>query len=63
MDEIEGISLLKIPLLKFIYFCFLESEKISEDFKKYSKGFLKFLFNFLKNFIYMLNKNVNALRV
>lgn len=35
LNEIDGISLLKIPVLKFIYYCFLESEKISDDFKRY----------------------------
>ena len=39
---------MKIPILKFIYYCYLESEKISEDFKKYEKGFT-ILFLKLKN--------------
>lgn len=33
-----GITLMKIPLLKFIYFIFLESEKISDEFNKYING-------------------------
>lgn len=38
MDDKAGITLLKIPLLKFVYFIFLESEKISEEFNKYISG-------------------------
>lgn len=38
MDDKSGITLLKIPLLKFIYFIFLESEKISDEFNKYITG-------------------------
>ena len=42
MDDKSGITLLKIPLLKFIYFIFLESEKISDEFNKYITGILPF---------------------
>ena len=42
MDDKSGITLLKIPLLKFIYFIFLESEKISDEFNKYITGTFQF---------------------
>jgi hypothetical protein len=35
---IDGITRIKIPLLNFLYFIFLESEKISEDFIKCNAG-------------------------
>lgn len=37
-ENSTGITYLKVPLLKFIYFIFLESEKISDEFNKYING-------------------------
>lgn len=42
-ENTEGLTHLKIPLLKFIYFIFLESEKISDEFNKYINGNKNFL--------------------
>ncbi|EGR30411.1 MIR domain protein [Ichthyophthirius multifiliis] len=39
----EQIGLLKIPLLKYIYYTFLESEKISDEFVKYIEDFIRFI--------------------
>lgn len=38
-----GLTKLKIPLIKFIYYTFLESEKISDEFMKYSEDFVKYI--------------------
>ena len=38
IDDKAEITLMKIPLLRFIYFIFLESEKISDEFNKYITG-------------------------
>jgi len=51
IDDRAGVTLLKIPLLKYIYFIFLESEKISDEFNKYITGEfffrnMKFLFTY-----------------
>lgn len=34
---------LKLPLLKYLYYTFLESEKISDEFQKYIEDFKKYL--------------------
>jgi len=35
--------MLKLSILKFIYFTFFESEKLSDDFVDYNKEFLEFV--------------------
>ena len=35
-NDLDDVTSLKIPLLKFIYFTFFESEKVSEDFVKFN---------------------------
>jgi hypothetical protein len=30
----EGVTKIKVPLLRYIYYSFLETDKISEDFQK-----------------------------
>jgi hypothetical protein len=42
-DDLEDYTNLKTPLLKFVYFTFFESEKISDDFDKYKSDFLLLL--------------------
>ena len=38
VENRNGITMLKVPLLKFIYYIFLESEKISDEFNKNGAG-------------------------
>lgn len=37
------IKFLKVPLLNYIYFTFLESEKISDEFNKYISDFIDYI--------------------
>ena len=41
--DIKGITKMKEPLLKYIYYTFLESEKISDEFSKFYEDFIKFV--------------------
>ena len=39
----KEITCMKVPLLQFIYYTFLESEKISDEFNKYIKYFISYI--------------------
>lgn len=42
MDR-EAVKHMKIPLLDYIYFTFLQSEKISQEFNKYLVDFTSYI--------------------
>jgi len=39
----EKVKHLKVPLLNYIYYTFLESEKISDEFNKYLSDFIAYI--------------------
>ncbi|EAR92909.2 zinc finger, C2H2 type family protein (macronuclear) [Tetrahymena thermophila SB210] len=62
----QKIILLKVPLLNYIYYTFLESEKISDEFNKYIADFIDYIrfevnrINFSKDFSEQYYEYLNA---